>query len=88
MLKKNQIVYYARIIQTTGIYEVCELKIRTVTDNWFVGVDKRDKHAYLFYEKDIGKTIYFNRAEALSVVKEAEANKKNKTNEETYYEEY
>ena len=45
---KKDTVYYARIIPTTGIYEVCELHIRTVEDDYFVGIDKRDKHAYLF----------------------------------------
>lgn len=86
-MKKKDIVYYARIIPTTGIYDVCELKIRTVKDDWFVGVDKRDKRAYLFYQKDIYNVIFFNRNDALNKVRAAESNKKC-INQETYYEEY
>lgn len=86
-MKNKDIVYYARIIPTTGIYDVCELKIRTVKDDWFVGVDKRDKRAYLFYQKDIYNVIFFNRNDALNKVRAAESNKKC-INQETYYEEY
>lgn len=86
-MKKKDIVYYARIIPNTGIYDVCELKIRTVKDDWFVGVDRRDKRAYLFYDKDINNVIFFNRNDALNKVRTAEANKK-VINQETYYEEY
>lgn len=86
-MKKKDIVYYARVIPNTGIYDVCELKIRTVKDDWFVGVDRRDKRAYLFYDKDICNVIFFNRNNALEKVRTAEANKK-VINQETYYEEY
>lgn len=82
------VVYYAQCLTTTGTFEVLELKVRTVEDTWFVGIDKSTKHAYLFYNKDIGSTIFFNRQEALDVVKTAEKNCKNKYDNETYYEEY
>lgn len=55
-LKKKDILYYARVIPYTGIYEVCELSVRTVEDTYFVGTDKHDKHAYLFSYNAIGKT--------------------------------
>lgn len=70
-IKVKDKVYFARIIYATGIYEVCELVIRTVQDNWFVGIDtskKSDRHAYLFYENDIGKRIFFTRKEAVDKV--------------------
>lgn len=86
-LKQKDIVYYARIIPTSSIYEVCELSIRTVEDTWFVGIDKRDKHAYMFNNTDINKSVFKNRKEALKKVLDAEANKK-ETSNETYYEEY
>ena len=41
-MKKKDILYYARIVPKTGIYEVCELLIRTVEERYFVGIDKRD----------------------------------------------
>ena len=87
MLKKKDVVYYTKIIPSCGIYEVCELKIRTVEDGWFVGIEKRDKHTYLLYNSEIGKTVFMDRQDALDKVKDAEKNKKTVSNE-TYYEEY
>lgn len=85
-MKKKDILYYARIVPKTGIYEVCELLIRTIEETYFVGIDKRDKHAYLFLYSDINNTVFENRKEALKKVKDAEKNKI-KTNYEIYYEE-
>ena len=85
-MKKKDILYYARIVPKTGIYEVCELLIRTIEERYFVGIDKRDKHAYLFLYSDMNKIVFENRKEALKRVKDAEKNKI-KTNYEIYYEE-
>lgn len=87
MLMKKDIVYYARIQPTLGVYDVLELIVRTVETDWFTGMDKRDKRVYLFNNKDINKTVFTDRKEALKLVKEAEKNKKIITFE-TDYEEY
>lgn len=42
-MKKGDIVYYTRIIPSVGIYDLLELKIRTVADEYFAGMEKRDK---------------------------------------------
>lgn len=86
-MKKKDIVYYARIIPNSDMYDVCELIIRTVENDWFVGIDKRDKHAYLFSNNALDKDIFYDRKYALKKVKEAEKNKRN-VSYETYYEEY
>lgn len=39
-------------------------------------MDKRDKRVYLFNNKDINKTVFTDRKEALKNVKDAEKNKK------------
>ena len=85
--KIGDIVYYARIMPTLGIYDVCELKIRTITDTYFVGMDKRDKRAYLFSYNAVGKCIFSNRKDAVEKVIAAEENSP-KVSKETYYEEY
>ena len=72
---------------TLGIYDVCELKIRTVTDTYFVGTDKRDKKAYLFSYNAVGKYIFSNRKDAVEKAIAAEENSP-KVSKETYYEEY
>lgn len=89
-LKKKDKLYYARIIINAGVYDVCDLIVRTVSDeNWFVAYDKRDKHAYLFYEKDLDNIIFRDRNSALEKVLIAEKNKpKNDALEEVEYEEY
>ena len=87
MLKKKDVVYYTKIIPSCGIYDVYELRIRTVEDDWFVGIEKRDEHAHLFNNSDIEKTIFTDRNEAVKKVKEAEKNNM-AVSEETYYEEY
>ena len=85
--KIGDIVYYARIMPTLGIYDVCELKIRTVADTYFVGTDKRDKRAYLFSYNAVGKCIFSNRKDAIEKVITAEESSP-KVSKETYYEEY
>ena len=87
-LKIGAIVYYAQALEPVGIFEVLELKIRTIMENWCVGIEKRDKHAYLFFEHEVGEVIFFDRNEALKVVKEAEKKCKKKCSDETYYEEF
>ena len=86
-INKKDKLYYARIIPSTGIYEVCELTVRTITDSWFSGVDKRDKHVYLFNFDALDNTVFEDRETVLKLVHNAEKNKIDIL-EETYYEEY
>ena len=86
-LQIGDIVYYARIMPTLGIYDVCELKIRTVADTYFVGTDKRDKRAYLFSYNAVENCIFSNRKDAVEKAIVAEENSP-KVSKETYYEEY
>ena len=86
-IRKNDIVYYARIMPKLDVYDVYDLKVRTVEDTYFTGIDKRDKKSYLFSYKDVDKTVFTNREEAVNKTKEAEKNKPI-ISTETYYEEY
>lgn len=72
MINKGQIVYYARILPTVDIFEILELKIRTVEEDYFVGTDNNTQQAFLFSNKAINKTIFFERKDALKIVKKAE----------------
>ena len=85
--KIGNTIYYARIMPTLGIYDVCERKIRTVADTYFVGTDKRDKRAYLFSYNAVGKCIFSNRKDAVEKVIMAEESSP-KVSKETFYEEY
>ena len=71
-IRKGDVWYFARIIPRNSIYEVCELKIRTITEDYIVGIDKHDKHAHLINNLEIPKLLFKNRKDALSKVKLAE----------------
>ena len=70
-----------------GIFDVYELKIRTIEDTYFVGTDKRDKRAYLFSYNAVGNCIFSNRKDAVDKAISAEENAP-RVSKETYYEEY
>ena len=74
-LKKSDIVYRTRILPTVGVYDLDELRIRTVEDTYFVGVEKRNKTAFLLPYSSIGKTVFTDRKEALKKIREAEKNR-------------
>ena len=78
-MQRKDIVYYARIQPTLGVYEVLELIVRVVENGWFSAMDKRDKRVYLFTDKDLNKTVFADRKEALTLVKEAEKHKRKMT---------
>ena len=86
-LKIKDHLYYARIITNSGIYDVCELIIRTIANDYFVGIDKMDKHAYLFPYSALDSIVFYDSILALDKVQLAEDGKR-KINNETYYEEY
>lgn len=71
-IKVGQIVYWARVLTKIDIYDLYELKVRATYDTYFVAVDGRTKQSYMFYYKDVNKTIYFDRQEALDYVNDAE----------------
>lgn len=88
VLNKGDILYFSRIIPKTGIYDVCELYIRTVEETYFVGIDKKDKQAHIFGYDRINEDIFDNRKDALNKVQRAEKNKKYGKPQEVYYEQY
>ena len=87
-IKKGTVMYYARISHNLGMYELCELKVRSAYDTYFVALENRTKIAFLFGNNLIGETVFFNRKDALEKVREAERNKPKNVSTEKYYEEY
>lgn len=85
-LKKKDIVYYARIFPQADVFDVIDLVVRTVSDTWFVGIDKKDKQAFLFGSGDFNNIIFLDREDALEKVIDAESEVP-KTNNEVFYEE-
>ena len=71
-------VYFARIIPSCDVYELKNLKLRTVDHDagWFVGLDAKTKGAYLFQAADVGKSVFLSESTAKDVIKEAKKNRK------------
>lgn len=86
-INRKDKLYYARILPKVGVFDVCELTVRTVTDSWFVGIEKRDKRAYLFDFSALDNIVFVNRKDALKKVSDAEV-KNPKVSSEIDYEEY
>ncbi len=87
VINKGDKLYFARIIPKVNIYDVCELRIRTVEEDYFVGIDKRDKQAHVFGYNRLDEDLFENRSDALRKVRLAEKNK-NTDIQEIEYEEY
>ena len=49
VIHKSDIVYHTRILPTVGIYDLDELKIRTVTETYFIGVEKSGTKPLFYY---------------------------------------
>lgn len=71
MITKGETYYFARIIPYIS-YDVLDIKIRTVEQGWFCGIENRDKQAFLFNNEDLNTIVFEDRIEALRVCKIAE----------------
>ena len=85
-IKKKDILYYAQILPKVGIYNVCEMIVCTLYEDYFACMDKREKKRYLFDYSDIDKILFANRLEALTLVTDAEKDKPKVSNERFYEE--
>jgi hypothetical protein len=64
-LKKKDQVFYLRKLPEQEINEILRLTLRTVTDEYFVGIEEKEQHAFLFHYSDIGKIVFLTYGEAL-----------------------
>ena len=70
-LNKNSTVYFVKISPNPEFADIYDLKIRTVTGDYYVGLDNTTtKHAYVFHDQDINETIFLNKADALEKLME------------------
>ena len=67
-MRNGDIVYLARAIPACGIYEVLELKIVTVADNYMIGTDVETKTSFPFSKDDINKRVFTSYEEAKKTV--------------------
>lgn len=70
VIKKGEKIYYVRALQKVDIYELYELNIRTVKENWFAAYEDKSKQVFLFSNKDIGNIVFTIRKDALEKLNE------------------
>ena len=76
-MQKGDILYFARIVPNI-LYEVCKLKVRTISDTWFSAFDEQTKQSFIFKHEDLENIIYEERSKALKKVREKEKLSKEK----------
>lgn len=62
--------FYCVIVPQCGTYECEELKIRTVTEKYYVGVNVKTKQALVFTPDMIGTYVFNQRYQAVEALKE------------------
>ena len=62
--------FFCSVVPACGIYECEELKVRTATDTYYVGVNDKTKQAMMFTPSMIGTYVFNNRYEAVEALKE------------------
>ncbi len=67
--------YFCNVIPKCGIYECEELKIRTVADRYYVGVNIKTKQAIVFTEDMIDTYVFVHRIDAVQALREYEEKK-------------
>lgn len=94
-LKIGDTLYYAQIMISLGLYEVIELKVRTIaeledgSDSYFCGIDVKDERAYVFNFEDLENIVFRDRDKCLFLVNQTEYEHKDDIiSTETYYEDY
>lgn len=71
-LNKGDILYYARYMPSVDVNEICEVKVRTIENDYFVCIGNTDKRAFLFGYDDLNNTVFINRKEALDKLRKLE----------------
>ena len=76
-MQKDDIIYFSHVLPKLNVYEVLEMKIRTVGVNWFVAASTIDSNSvYAFKNKDIGKIVFQTYQEAYEHMNRQKENEK------------
>ena len=64
-IQKDDIIYFSHVLPKLNVYEVLEMKIRTVGVNWFVASStKNSNNVYAFTDDDINQIVFQTYQEA------------------------
>ena len=64
-MQKDDIIYFSHVLPKLNVYEVLEMKIRTVGVNWFVASSTKNRNnVYAFTDDDINQIVFQTYQEA------------------------
>lgn len=70
-IQKDDIIYFSHVLPNLNIYEVLEMKIRTVGVNWFVASSTKNRNnVYAFTDDDINQIVFSTYQEAYEHMKQ------------------
>ena len=70
-IHKDDIVYFSHVLPKLNVYEVLEMKIRTVGVNWFVASSTKNRNnVYAFTDDDIHQIVFSTYQEAYEHMKQ------------------
>lgn len=68
-MEKGDVVFLCDVVPNCNTYEVIELIIRTVGDDYAVGVDNKTKQAHLFKYDMLDQYVFTTRPDAVEALK-------------------
>ena len=64
-MQKDDRIYFSHVLPKLNVYEVLEMKIRTVGINWFVASSTKNRNnVYAFTDDDINQIVFQTYREA------------------------
>ena len=70
-IQKDEIIYFSHVLPKLNVYEVLEMKIRTVGVNWFVASSTKNRNnVYAFTDDDINQIVFSTYQEAYEHMKQ------------------
>ena len=76
-IQKDDIIYFSHVLPKLNVYEVLEMKIRTVGVNWFVASSTKNRNnVYAFTNDDINQIVFQTYQEAYEHMNRQKESKK------------
>ena len=70
MVTIGQTVYYARLCSKSGIKDVLQLRVQSVSGNYFTAVNEASKESYPFFVQQIHNDVFYEESTARKVLKQ------------------
>lgn len=67
-ISKGTLVYWGRVVSKVNMFDVVPLKVHTVADAYFTGIDDVTKHTHLFEWGALGAYVFLSKEEANNYV--------------------